>query len=113
MQENLINYLKKKKIPHRVMANNKVKCSEKWINKLHEIAFGLVNNYFKEVYYVEFPKKNEYVKFVKFMSLRNIPFFTYIVDDRYFVLTDTIDFERVIKFTLSSSKMQTKMSTEV
>ena len=96
MQNLLIDAFKEEKIYHRIKANHQIEFSEKWRNLVFDLCVEITLDMFYQANIYDFGSKKNYEDHVFQYTLHNIPFFTFVIDENYYIVTDEKDIEYIL-----------------
>ena len=97
IQNTLITLVEKRKIPHRVRANKRIETSKKWIHTIEDLCTDISFDLFEKPAFLRYGKGPNYKEYIYELADHNIPFFTFVIDDEYTIITSESDCEYLIE----------------
>ena len=91
LQENLIELVKKERIPHRIKSDRSIELSKKWENNIFDLCVEIMFDLFEQPSLFSYGKPIGYVNYIAELSRHNLPFYTFIINGEYTIVTSNID----------------------
>ncbi len=91
MQERLIELVVNENIPHRVRADRSLETAQKWKNKIYDFCVDIAFDLFERPALFDYGPPIQYDEYIFKLAKHNIPFYTFIIQDNYTIITSQSD----------------------
>lgn len=104
LQEQLIELIASEKIYHRVKADRSLETAMKWKQTIYDLCVDISFEYFEQPVLFDFGPPIKYDEYILKLAKHNIPFFTFVIDNEYTIITSHSDSDYICEFIGYSQK---------
>ena len=91
LQRKLVKIVAKDNISQRVRADGSLEIAQKWKSKISDFFVDMEYDIFEDYVFFDYGLPTQYDEYILKLAKHNLPFFTFVIDDEYTIITKNSD----------------------